>query len=407
VGLGLLAAGDALYTQLSAHHVAFALWTSFAALAGAVSLWWRRSHPIEVTVLGLLICLTALIEWPLAVGLFTLTVRRRDRVTWILSAAAALALAAEYCVHRRGFYPGASLGYALPCVIFIGLSGTVLGMRRDKVNSLKERAERAEAEQELREEQARLNERTRIAREMHDVLAHRISLVALHAGGLEVTENPRPEAVHQTAALIRETSRQALEDLRSVLGVLHSTGDPDVELAPQPRFADIADLVAASSAAGVPVTLTLTGPLYLGTDVPEPVGRAAYRVVQESLTNIHKHAPGAWTEVRLSGAPGEQLLVAVENQRPQTPSMQLPGAGSGLVGLRERVSFVGGRLTAAPTSIGGFLGEAGLPWPAPSKAERKAESQRLAESERKAEAERRSEADAVYRAAARLREVTP
>jgi signal transduction histidine kinase len=373
VAIGLLTAGDALVTQLSGHHVAFAWFSFSAALIGSAALWKRREHPVAVTVLGLLICAVARVDWTLAVGLTTLAVRRRDRVTWTLSGLAVVAAVVEYAGAHHGLQPSADLVYAVPWVAFFTLGGAYIGMRRDSLAGLHERAERAEAEQEMRAEQARLNERTRIAREMHDVLAHRISLIALHAGGLEVTENPAPETVELTAGLIRETARQALEDLRSVLGVLHSTSDPATELAPQPKFADVADLIRASAEAGIPVTLTLAGPLHLGAEVPEPVGRAAYRVVQESLTNIHKHARGALTEVRLDGAPGSRLNITVENSHPPAysspqSSSPLPGSGSGLVGLRERVAFVGGTLTSGPTPFGGFQVQAGLPWPSAASA---------------------------------------
>jgi signal transduction histidine kinase len=249
----------------------------------------------------------------------------------------------------------------------VALSGAYIGARHDRLVALQERAERAEAEQEARAEAARLAERTRIAREMHDVLAHRISLIALHAGGLEITERPKPEMTRQTAGLIRETARSALEDLRDVLGVLAS-GDTSARLAPQPRFADIAGLVERSATAGVPVALVPNSSLGLdaqgqNTTVPETVGRAAYRVVQEALTNIHKYAATAAATVRLTGAPGVGLEVRVENLAPRAPVTPLPGSGSGLAGLRERVEVAGGAFEAGPTVRGGFLVLAWLPWP--------------------------------------------
>ena len=363
VALGALVAADALVAQLRAHHPVTAWVTFLGAGVGAAALWWRRPHPFAITLLGLVLCVAVHIEWTLAVGLTTLAIRRRDRVTWLLAVSAVLALTTESLTGDVHGHPGlvGSLSLSVPWVAVFTVTGAFLGQRRDAIAHLKERAERAEAEQEMRAEQSRLNERTRIAAEMHDVLAHRISLIALHAGGLEVTDAPTPAAVHQTAGLIRETAHTALEDLRGILGVLKSPDGGRAELAPQPRFADVEDLIRASAEAGIPITLS--GGVAFDADVPEPLGRAAYRMVQECLTNVHKHAAGAETFIRFSGAPGRQLEVCVENQAPPVPSPSLPGSGSGLVGLRERVTVAGGLLEARPLRGGGFRVRAWLPWP--------------------------------------------
>ena len=237
--------------------------------------------------------------------------------------------------------------------------GAYVGARRDLMVSLRDRAERAEAERELRSEQARLGERARIAQEMHDVLAHKVSLIALHAGGLEVNPTVGAEKVEGSARLIRETARQAMEDLREVLGVLRSDVSVDgAGLAPVPQAADLARLIEESRSAGVSVT----GDFALPDDVPVSLGRTAYRVVQEALTNVHKHARGASTEVVVRGARGEGVTVRVTNMRPVAAGSLLPGAGAGLVGLRERVQLVGGRLATGPTAEGGWRVDAWLPW---------------------------------------------
>jgi signal transduction histidine kinase len=204
-----------------------------------------------------------------------------------------------------------------------------------------------------------LGERARIAQEMHDVLAHKVSLIALHAGGLEVNPAVGPEKVEGSARLIRETARQAMEDLREVLGVLRSDVSVDgADLAPVPRAADLERLVEESRDAGVSVT----GEFALPDDVPISVGRTVYRVVQESLTNVHKHARGASTDVVVHGARGAGVTVRVTNVRPVAAGSLLPGAGAGLVGLRERVELAGGKLTTGPTTEGGWRVEAWLPW---------------------------------------------
>jgi signal transduction histidine kinase len=242
------------------------------------------------------------------------------------------------------------------------LWGAYVGARRDLVTSLRDRAARAEEQRELRAEQARLAERARIAREMHDVLAHKVSLIALQAGGLEVNPGVGTEQVQQTAGLIRSTAREALQDLRGVLGVLREQPAASTDgagLAPLPGLSQIATLVSASRLAGVQVTLSIEL-----TDLPETLGRTIFRVVQESLTNIHKHARGAATDIVIaagaaSGVPG--VRVSVSNRRPVAAGSLLPGSGAGLIGLRERVAVVGGTLTAGPTPDGGWRVDVWLP----------------------------------------------
>jgi len=364
ISLSLFGAGNNLAEHMHHHQLSGILWHTPLDLVGAAALWWRRSHPERVTVLAIALCVIGQVELPLAIMLFTLAVHRRDRMMWSLTALAGVAMTVEELIkNHRGMSPVELLAVSVPWVLVLTLSGAYVGARRDRLAALRERAERAEREQEIRAEAARLAERARIAREMHDVLAHRISLIALHAGGLEITERPEPGAARQTAGLIRETARSALEDLRDVLGVLAS-GDTAAALAPQPRFADIAELIERSATAGVSVNLVPNSSLALDADVPEAVGRAAYRVVQEALTNIHKHAASATTTVRLTGAPGMGLEVRVENLAPRTVGTSLPGAGSGLAGLRERVEVAGGSFEAGPTARGGFLVLAWMPWPA-------------------------------------------
>jgi signal transduction histidine kinase len=245
------------------------------------------------------------------------------------------------------------------------LWGAYVGARRDLVASLRDRAVRAEAERELRAEQARLAERSRIAREMHDVLAHKVSLIALQAGALEVNPGLSAEQVEKSAGLIRSTAREALEELREVLGVLRAdppaTATGSAQLAPQPGLSDIPALVESSRSAGVQVTLSLPADQRLEQlAISSSTGRTAYRVVQESLTNVHKHARGAATKVVVSGSDTE-LRVQVSNLRPVAAGTLLPGSGAGLIGLRERVALHGGLLTAGPTDDGGWRVDARLP----------------------------------------------
>lgn len=326
-------------------------------VVASVALLWRRRFPATVTAITVVAMLTAGIFVPMGLALITLAIRRRDLVLAIL----ALAAYAAYVLNTWGgdgqFWVPVFTG---PFLVGTWVAiGAYIGARRDLMVSLRDRAERAEAERELRSEQARLGERARIAQEMHDVLAHKVSLIALHAGGLEVNPAVGPDKVEGSARLIRETARQAMEDLREVLGVLRSDVSVDgADLTPVPQASDLERLVAASRDAGVSVT----GEFTLPDDVPISLGRTVYRVVQESLTNVHKHARGASTAVVVHGARGEGVTVRVTNVRPVAAGSLLPGAGAGLVGLRERVQLVGGRLTTGPTPEGGWRVEAWLPW---------------------------------------------
>jgi signal transduction histidine kinase len=235
--------------------------------------------------------------------------------------------------------------------------------RRQLVLSLRERAERAEAEQQLRVEQAQAHERARIAREMQDVLAHRISLLSMHAGALEFRPDAPPEEIARAAGVVRASAHQALEDLREVIGVLREESLNGAPERPQPTLANLPPLLGESQQAGMRVSFDcLVEDL---AAVPDGVGRNAYRIVQEGLTNARKHAHGANVEVTLAGAAGAGLTVEVRNRLPVgVAAAPIPGAGTGLIGLSERTSLAGGRLEHGRTPDGDFELRAWLPWPA-------------------------------------------
>jgi signal transduction histidine kinase len=229
--------------------------------------------------------------------------------------------------------------------------GGYAATRRELTASLRERAERAEAEQRLRNEQARTAERSRIAREMHDVLGHKITLISLHAGGLEVNAHARPARIEQGAALIRATAQEALEELRNILGVLRSEhGDSFEELPDLRRLVD--------SWARTGTEITLNGDI---ATMPVATARAAYRLVQEGLTNAHKHAPGTAVTISVSKGEGDDVTITVVNERPRLHSSQAPSPGVGLVGLAERLRLIGGTLHSGPDDAGGWRLEGRLP----------------------------------------------
>ncbi|WP_327659119.1 MULTISPECIES: sensor histidine kinase [unclassified Streptomyces] len=235
--------------------------------------------------------------------------------------------------------------------------GMAIGARRVEVRSLRDRAHSMEREHAARVAQVRAVERNRIAREMHDVLAHRISLVALQAGALDHRVDLAAEENRTLVRGIADGSRQALEELRDVLGVLRA--DPAGPEPPQPSLDRIPDLVADARSSGVDVdfTTTVTG------HPPDALGRTCYRFVQEGLTNAAKHAPGARVHITLDGTPGDTLHVSVRNSRATTGIAPPPSSGYGLLGLGERITLAGGELDHHPTSDHGYVLTARLPWP--------------------------------------------
>ncbi|WP_033340490.1 sensor histidine kinase [Catenuloplanes japonicus] len=325
------------------------------AVAVALFLWLRRSRPLLIAVLLLLggLALPSLIGLTAAtlVGLASRRGWRWAFPLFALHATLIVTLFQEESGPDREFWETV-LVLLLSDLVLIAW-GLLLRSHRLLVRSLEERARQAEEGQRLRVEEARHLERERLAREMHDVLAHRISLLAVHAGALEVRRGASEEEA-RAAGVIRECAYDALEDLRDVIGVLRAP-DSDSDR-PQPGLADLRALVAASRDAGAQVDLTVT----VAEEEPGRAGRHAYRIVQEGLTNARKHAPGTRVRVTVTGGPVDGLTVEVTN--PASVTAGLPGAGAGLIGLGERVGLVGGRIGHGWTESGEFRLEAWLPW---------------------------------------------
>jgi signal transduction histidine kinase len=328
-----------------------------------LSLWWRRRWPLGVAIACVLLGTVSMSGTAAGlITLFSLAVHRPIRPVLI-----ALALWVPCAVVFAVYSPTTDALSVVLVTTPLALAATAWGMfvraRRQLLLTLRERAHRAEADQRLHEDTARMAERTRIAREMHDVLAHRISLMALHAGALEIRPDLPASEVRNTAALLRSTARQALEELRNVIGVLREEPGQDAE-APQPRLSDIPRLVEETRRAGAKIDFHMH--VSHAEAAPTGIGRDAYRIVQEALTNIGKHAVGTAAEVRVSGAPDGGLHVSVRNRRPvhSHAAPALPGAGAGLLGLHERVALAGGTLVHGPDDTGDFVVDAELPWPA-------------------------------------------
>ncbi|MFI6371326.1 sensor histidine kinase [Streptomyces sp. NPDC050546] len=372
----------------------------FGLLAGSVLLV-RRRWPIAVVLVSIAITPAEMGFLMGVVGLYTLAACEVPRR--ILASLAGMSLLGTLIVTfvktrqdmSRGdldigdwFVPFAaitmSVGFTAPPVLL----GLYVGARRRLMESLRERADDLERELQLlaeraeeRAEWARNEERTRIAREMHDVVAHRVSLMVVHAAALQAVARKDPEKAVRNAALVGDMGRQALTELREMLGVLRSGGDERRERAASvplaavgaaaaaaasraaddegPCLAEIEELVGQSAAAGMVVALSVEGDER--SYAPE-VEQTAYRVVQEALTNVHKHAAGAKTYVRLAHRVSE-IAMQVENEPPEeaASSARLPSGGNGLVGMKERVSALGGVFVSGPTDAGGFRVSAVIP----------------------------------------------
>ncbi|OOC53951.1 MULTISPECIES: sensor histidine kinase [Nocardiopsis] len=363
--------------------VAATVWARWGEHADPWSRWLDLSVGILACVLS-----PALLRWPVAgalgsavlavlspaatpvVALGVLQVARRR--AFPLAVAVATTAVAAHAVQGL-LQPSNGISYAWWLALVAAASGALVcwgalvRARCALVMSLSERAHRAEAEQGRRVAEARMLERTRIAREMHDVLAHRLSLLATYAGALEYRPDAPPEQLSRAAGVVRTGVHQALEELREVIGVLREEDAGD-EGSPQPVLTDLPRLLEEARAAGEHVDLhdTVADPAAL----PASTGRTAYRLAQEGLTNARKHAPGQPVSVLVEGGPGEGLVIDLRNPVPGPDGtapigeqpLLTPGSGTGLVGLTERVRLAGGRLDHERTREGFHL-RAWLPWP--------------------------------------------
>ena len=364
----LLAVGVTVLTLVDsrAQHIAPAPLAVDLLLGGlcCLGVWLRRRWPVGFAVVaGLVSVYSTSAAGAALIALFTVAVHRR--FTAVAPIVAGYALVPFVTLLVRPDVPVGPWSQIVLGVVF-ALAVLAWGMLvRARRQSLRERAGRVEAEQELRVAEARQGERNRIAREMHDVLAHRLSLLSLHAGALELRPDAAPEEVARAAGVVRDSAYQALEDLREVIGVLRTGVDRSDETPerPQPTLADLPDLVDQSRRAGMRVRLDWQTDAL--STVPAGVGRSAYRIVQEGLTNARKHAPDGEVAVTVRATPGDGVTVEIRNPCPMGTGggTAIPGAGIGLIGLTERAALAGGRLEHGPTPAGEFRLWAWLPWP--------------------------------------------
>ncbi|MGP4046521.1 sensor histidine kinase [Streptomyces sp. 2A115] len=393
----------------------------FGVVAGSVLLV-RRKWPIAVVLVSIAITPAQMGFLMGLVGLYTLAASEMPRR--IIGALAGMSMVGMLIVtyvraHQgmgRGelaevgdwFVPFVSITTSLGMTAPPILLGLYVGARRRLMESLRERADSLERELQLlaeraeeRAEWARNEERTRIAREMHDVVAHRVSLMVVHAAALQAVARKDPEKAVRNASLVGDMGRQALTELREMLGVLRTgegasssasapssastSSSAAVRMQPVPLAAvgaaaaaaasraadedggegpcldDLEELVGQSAAAGMVVDLSVEGD---PRSYAAAVEQTAYRVVQEALTNVHKHAAGAKTRVRLAHRVSE-IAMQVENGPPPevaaAGAARLPSGGNGLLGMKERVAGLGGVFVSGPTDSGGFRVSAVIP----------------------------------------------
>ncbi|MET9967882.1 histidine kinase [Streptomyces sp. NPDC006356] len=380
----------------------------FGVLAGSV-LVWRRRWPIAVVLVSIAVMPAQMGFLMGVVGLYTLAASELPRR--IIASLAGMsfvgALIVTFVWVRQGVargsltvgdwvVPFASVTTALGVTAPPLLLGLYVGARRRLMESLRERADSLERELQLlaeraeeRAEWARNEERTRIAREMHDVVAHRVSLMVVHSAALQAVARKDPDKAVRNAALVGDMGRQALTELREMLGVLRSgvqversqgavvplaavgaaaaaaadrgREGPGEGGADGPCLSELDALIGQSAAAGMVVDLSVEGE---SRSYAPAVEQTAFRVVQEALTNVHKHAAGAKTYVRLAHRVSE-IAMQVENEPPpelsSASSVRLPSGGNGLVGMKERVVALGGVFVSGPTDAGGFRVSAVIP----------------------------------------------
>lgn len=315
----------------------------------------RRRFPLIAFVLTLPSNLVQNLLAAPMIALFTLS--RISRRRWLLAACAAAFAASTVFPWPIENVDGDQFGTAVYFVYQLATAaapvflGQLVQAREDLAKRLAEIEEAREHERELYAQSVLARERAQLAREMHDVVSHQVSLIAVQAAALQVAGTS--QEAREAGGTIRRLSVTTLDELRSMVAVLRVAGSSGPGLAPQPTMSDLRALVESSG-----IAVEVNGTLPAG--VTAPVQRAVYRTVQEALTNARKHAPDAPVTVEFSPT-ATTVTVEVSNTRTTRPALALPGSGVGLIGLRERAELLGGTLAAGPTPEGGFRVTMSLP----------------------------------------------
>ncbi len=334
--------------------------TFFVFGVASAALYWRRSQPLVVLGVNLTAKIAVLMGlvgypdlWALPVALYSVgRYTTNDRWSYYGVGATLTLAGIEVFNHAESV---AEIGFGLVIAFLIWYLGRRIRIRGDYLKLLQERAAQLEREQTAEARRAVAEERTRIARELHDVVAHQVSLMTVQAGAAKTVAADNPEGALRAMEAVEKAGRQALGELRHLLGVLRPETEMD-GLGPQPGLADVPRLVQHLREAGLDVSLTMDS---LQTDLPARVDLSTYRIVQEALTNVLKHAgPSVWTEVRLSTDNHGVTIEVLDNGHGATI---LPESGHGIAGMHERAQLLGGNLDAGPRPGGGFQVVAHLP----------------------------------------------
>jgi signal transduction histidine kinase len=348
--------------QIAVQPITTPLLSVVIALGIALPLAWRRVHPVGaalvMTAAWLIPTTGFLFLGYVAAALVFFAVGTSVRSPWVTGAVSTSAATVGVVMTLLGPEPepaaiGAVLVVAGPVV-----AGRLVAHQRRQTALLEELTGRLVQERATAERAAVAEERSRIARELHDVIGHEVTVIALQADAAAAALAKAPERAAAPVEAIRRSAAEALAEMRRVVGMLRAAEEED--LRPQPGLDDVAALVEQSRAAGARVDLTLQPP-------PRPthasVELAAYRLVQEALTNARRHAPGAPVDVRVVGDDAAVLVEVVNRPTSTVPAPRKPAerSGFGLVGMRERVRLLGGRLDAGPTDSGGYALSARLP----------------------------------------------
>jgi signal transduction histidine kinase len=326
--------------------------TALGSLLITLPLMWRRRLPLVaglVVFLGTVVVhdrVTFVTFFAATIGVYSLAAHGRRPV---VSMAVLLAFSIGIAVTFDQVTPPIP-GWATPFALLlpIGLFGTTIRAARARADASAQRARALEHEQEAATRAAVAEERARIARDLHDVVSHHVSVMVIQAGAAGKVLDEQPDLARDSIEAIAASGREAMADLRHLLGLLNPAPDGAPPLQPQPGLDQLDALVAKVRAAGQPVTVSRSGP-----PPPWGLGQVAYRVIQEALTNALRYAPGARTEVAISST-GEELVVEVTNEEAAGAVAPAAGTGSGLLGLTERLRLYGGTLDAGSRLVGGF-----------------------------------------------------
>ena len=340
-----------------------ALPMALGAAAGLSLVGWRRAPALTLAISGTLTIVLLRIEPAAgvsaviapAVALYSVALTRGTRARLVAAAAAVLAIVAVEALHRGGPSLAQALGHALLVAIPI-LIADLHRTRHANLALLKDRLELAELTREQEAQRRAQDERLAIARDLHDIVAHTLTTINVQASTARELLDRNPAHARGALGTIEQASRDAIDELRAILGVLRSAEDRDAPLRPAPGIDDVPELIRRTRDDGVHVRLELTGDR--PARLPEPVSLAAYRIIQESLTNARRHASGAPVDVTVAFRP-DRLTLAIQNAFGATSNSD--GGGVGIAGMRERAAAVGGAVSARGLAAG-FRVDAELPY---------------------------------------------